>query len=111
VYVEDAEEDAETDPVAIRGVDGRNLGDLSVGRRNHQARACRNHTLGIPEEPEKEGREQHRNENQKPTGKPVGGKKANYGSDEQQTDRIPISITNHAAPQGAIIRAHPRVYP
>ena len=74
---------------------GRDFGDLSVCRRNDEAGACRNRPLRVAEEPEKERREQHGDRNQQPTGKPVSGKKTHYGRDYQQTDRVPISITNH----------------
>src|ERR1700741_248563 len=75
------------------------------GKERPRAGALRNGALRVTEEPEKNRREQNRNGDQYPAGKPVDGKKTHYGSDKQQTDRIPITITNHAVPQGVIIRA------
>src|SRR5580704_11792014 len=51
--IEDAEEDAQANPLACRRLDAGDLRNLSVRRRNHQARFGRHGTLGIAKKPEK----------------------------------------------------------
>ena len=89
--IEDAEEDAQADALASRRLDAGDLGDLAIGRRNHQAWLDRHRTLGIAKEPEKKARQQNRDH--RPDPMPGYQKDQNAGRDKPKS--IKISVTHH----------------
>src|SRR5882757_629534 len=93
--IEDAEEDAQANPLAGRRLDASNLRDLAVRGRNHQARLSRYRTLGIAKKPQEKARQQERYH--RPS--PMSGyqKHQNAGRDEPKS--IKISVTNHVFDQ------------
>ena len=93
--IEDAEEDAQANPLARRRLDAGDLGDLAIRRRNHQACLGRHGTLGIAKKPEKKARQQNRNDRPRPM--PGYQKDQNGSRDEPKS--IKISVTNHVFDQ------------
>src|ERR1700761_9315014 len=58
--IEDAEEDAQANPLAGWRLDASNLRDLAVRRRNHQSCLSRYRSLGIAKKPEEKAGQQDR---------------------------------------------------
>src|SRR5450631_722140 len=93
--IEDAEEDAQANPLAGRRLVAGDLRDFTVRRRNHQARLSRYGTLGVAKKPEKKTRQQNRNHRPRPM--PGYQKDQNGGGNEPKS--IKISVTNHVFDQ------------
>ena len=93
--IEDAEEDAQANPLAGRRLDAGDLRDLAVRRRNHQPRLSRNRSLGIAKKPEEKAGQQNRYH--RPDPMPGYQKYQNGGRDKPKP--IKISVTYHVFDQ------------
>jgi hypothetical protein len=93
--IEDAEENAQANPLTGRCLYTGDLSNLAVRRRNHQACLGRYRTLGIAKKPEEKARQQDRYHRPGPT--PGYQKHQNAGRDEPKS--IKISVTHHVFDQ------------